>query len=147
VVIVELVADEDVAWVISSELRLLRPAVRRSAVAVERLLHPDFFEFGASGRSWDRAATIAVIGNELTDGVPTVSEVNGVRLADTVVLVTYVTAQADRRTRRSSLWRKVEDGTWRLYFHQGTISPGAHGFTETKTELGQLTERHNAGHR
>ncbi|HEX4226449.1 MAG TPA: nuclear transport factor 2 family protein [Pseudonocardiaceae bacterium] len=114
--------DEDVAWVISAELRLLTPEVRRSAAEVERLLHPDFVEFGASGRRWDRAEMIAAIGEELTDGeVPAVSAVNGVRLADAVVLVTYVTERPDRRARRSSLWRRVNDGTWRLYFHQGTV--------------------------
>ncbi|HEU5472266.1 MAG TPA: DUF4440 domain-containing protein [Actinophytocola sp.] len=115
-------ADDDVESVISSELRLLRPEVRRSAAQVERLLHPDFFEFGASGRRWDRTAMVAAIGRELTDGdLPTVSEMHGVRLDDSVVLVTYVTDRPDRRARRSSIWRRVDDGTWRLYFHQGTV--------------------------
>jgi hypothetical protein len=120
----ESTADAEVAWVVSSELRLLKPEVRRSAADVDRLLHPDFSEFGASGRRWDRVAMIAAIGNELTNGdIPTVSEMNGVRLSDAVVLVTYVTDRPDRRARRSSIWRKVEDGTWRLYFHQGTVVP------------------------
>lgn len=114
--------DKDVERVIANELRLLTPEVRRSAEQVESLLHPDFFEFGSSGRRWDRPAMVAAIGDELTDGeVPDVSEMRGVRLADTVVLVTYLSDRPDRRVRRSSLWRKADDGTWRVYFHQGTL--------------------------
>jgi hypothetical protein len=117
----EPVVDRDVAGVIESELRLLRPEVRRSPELVDRFLHPDFFEFGASGRSWDRPAMVAAIGAELTDGeVPSVAEMTGMRLAETVILLTYRTDRADRRARRSSIWRRTEDGSWRLCFHQGT---------------------------
>jgi hypothetical protein len=38
------------------------------------------------------------------------------------VLVTYVSERGERRARRSSVWRKTEDG-WRVYFHQGTLIP------------------------
>lgn len=118
----ESVVDEDVQWVIDNEHQLMKPDVRRSAEQVERLLHPDFFEFGASGRRWDRQTMVAAIGGELTDDeAPTVSEMKGVRLAEPVILVTYLTERPDRRARRSSVWHKVDDGTWRLYFHQGTV--------------------------
>ena len=43
--------DEDLQLVIDLELRLLQPQVRASAGELETLLHPDFLEFGASGRS------------------------------------------------------------------------------------------------
>jgi hypothetical protein len=112
--------DNDVEWVVARELELLTPEVRTSAERVDALLHPEFFEFGASGKRWDRDAMVAAIGTELTDGeVPRVSEVAGTRLSDTVIQVTYVTERPDRRARRSSLWRK-DDGAWRVYFHQGT---------------------------
>jgi hypothetical protein len=115
--------DEDVAWVVDSELRLLRPEVRRSPAEVERLLDPEFFEFGSSGRRWDRAATVAAMGGELTeDDAPGVTDVHGVRLADGVVQVTYVSQRPGRRVLRSSLWRKGDGGAWRIYFHQGTVA-------------------------
>jgi hypothetical protein len=118
-------SDADVQQVMDSELRLLTPAVRRSPAAVEALLHPEFVEFGASGRRWDRPAMVAAIGAGLTDGtVPEVSEVRGVRLAESVVLVTYVTRRPGQRVRRSSLWRRNAAGTWQLYFHQGTPTDG-----------------------
>ncbi|MBB5906283.1 nuclear transport factor 2 family protein [Actinoalloteichus hymeniacidonis] len=118
----EPMVGKDVERVIGNELRLLTPAVRRSAEQVEKLLHPDFVEFGSSGRRWDRRAMVAAIGNELTDSeAPDVAEMRG--LSDAVVLVTYLTDRTGRRARRSSLWRKADDGTWLLYFHQGTPLP------------------------
>jgi hypothetical protein len=56
--------DEDVQMVIGLELRLLQPEVRASAGELEKLLHPDFHEFGASaasgtgpGQSWPSPAS------------------------------------------------------------------------------------------
>ncbi|TDO56835.1 hypothetical protein EV651_112222 [Kribbella sp. VKM Ac-2571] len=115
------VVDEEVRTAVEAELRLLLPQVRGSA-EVDVLLDPEFVEVGASGRLWDRAAIVAALASgEITDADPIEAyEVAGVRLADDLVHVTYVS----RRTggtpvRRSSIWRRT-DGTWRLYYHQGT---------------------------
>ncbi|WP_405071745.1 nuclear transport factor 2 family protein [Kribbella sp. NBC_01510] len=120
---------DEVGMVVEAELSLLRPDVRSSAQAVEALLDPDFVEVGASGRRWDRTAMVAALGSgEITDPDPIqATEVAGVQLADDLVHVTYVS----RRTggapvRRSSLWRRT-DGTWRLYYHQGTPADVASG--------------------
>jgi hypothetical protein len=116
--------DYDLQLVLDNERRLLDPQVRQSADHVDRLLHPDFFEFGASGRRWSRHEMMAALVAEGSlDGVPlTVSDFAAVRLSDDVVLVTYLTKDVERRVRRSSLWRRTELG-WRLYFHQGTVIP------------------------
>jgi hypothetical protein len=118
--------DEDVRVAVEAELRLLLPEVRGSA-EVDVLLDPEFVEVGASGRRWDRAAIVAALASgEITDTNPIeATEVAGVRLADDLVHVTYVS----RRTggtpvRRSSIWRRTDDA-WRLYYHQGT--PAADG--------------------
>lgn len=110
---------------VDNELRLLDPAVRRSPTAVDGLLHPEFTEFGASGRRWDQESMTAEIGEaDMTPHeAPVASEVRGVRLADGIVQVTYVTESQGRRARRSSLWLRSDDGAWRLYFHQGTPVP------------------------
>ena len=120
---------DQVGMVVEAELSLLRPDVRSSAEAVEALLDPEFVEVGASGRRWDRPAMVAALGaGEITDPEPIqATEVAGVQLADDLVHVTYVS----RRTggtpvRRSSLWRRT-DGTWRLYYHQGTPTDVASG--------------------
>lgn len=113
--------DDALRQVIDNELRLLRPEVRNTASEVERLLHPDFVEFGASGRRWSRDDMVAAIGSMFADDdAPTAREVEAVRLAESVVLVTYVTEGPRGRARRSSVWRKASDGAWQVYFHQGT---------------------------
>lgn len=57
------IANEDSATraAVDNELRLLDPRTRRSPERVAELLHPDFTEFGASGRAWDRASMLAAI--------------------------------------------------------------------------------------
>jgi hypothetical protein len=121
----DLQPDEDVQLVIDLEVRLLQPLVRASPLDLEKLLHQDFIEFGASGRMWDRSQMITSLsGVQLSgDEAPvTASDITGVRLADDVVHVTYVSLRDQRYARRSSIWRRTDAG-WRLYFHQGTPTP------------------------
>ena len=107
------------------ERRLLTPSVRNSATAVSALLHPDFHEIGASGRHWTRQAIIDALATEPSGGpAPAATDMTAVRLADTIIQVTYVTTQPDRVARRSTLWRKEADGTWLACFHQGTVVTG-----------------------
>src|SRR3954451_1932975 len=54
--------------VVALELRLLDPAVRADREAVERLLHPEFREIGASGRLWDRDSMTAALAQDLGTG-------------------------------------------------------------------------------
>ncbi|MCT9142202.1 nuclear transport factor 2 family protein [Streptomyces violarus] len=113
--------DSAVESVIEGELALLAPEVRRSPERVGALLHPDFHEFGASGRHWDRAAIIALLaGTTDAESPPVVtSRMHGVRLAPDLVHLTFDTEHDGRRAHRSSLWRRTEAG-WLLYFHQAT---------------------------
>ncbi|MFE3824562.1 DUF4440 domain-containing protein [Streptomyces sp. NPDC059092] len=110
-----------IAAAIDAELRLLDPAVRASPALLAELLHPEFREFGASGREWDRDTVVAAL-TEPGGPVPrpiTTSKMRGVRLAPDVVHLTYDSATDGRRVHRSSLWRQT-GGTWLLFFHQGT---------------------------
>ncbi|MET8647077.1 DUF4440 domain-containing protein [Streptomyces sp. NPDC004675] len=108
------------------ELRLHDPAVRASVVGV-RLFDPEFVEVGASGRRWTYEEMVAALPT-LYGGADSprieASGMRGVLLAPDLVHLTYESVIAGRRARRSSLWRKGEDGTgWRLYYHQGTPVP------------------------
>jgi len=113
--------DGAVDAAIEGELRLLDPEVRRSPELLGALLHPDFFEFGASGRRWDRASIIAELTARTEPGVRplTVSRMKGVRLARDLVHLTFETDRNGACAHRSSLWRQVGED-WLLYFHQGT---------------------------
>jgi hypothetical protein len=100
--------------VVALELSLLDPEVRRSPERVERLLHPGFREFGASGRAWDRDGIVAALAAEPGDGWEA-TEVEAHEVASGVALVTYRTASS----LRSSLWVEGPEG-WQMLFHQGT---------------------------
>lgn len=114
--------DPDLRDVIEREQLLLDPAVRRSRTAAAQLLDPEFYEFGASGRVWDRRAILDMMATE--DAPELVTEnVTATRLADQVILLTYRTRSPGRTALRSSLWRRGEGGPWRIYFHQGTVQP------------------------
>jgi hypothetical protein len=103
--------------VIELELSLLDPEVRRSPERVDRLLHPDFREFGASGSAWNRDAIVASLAADPGPGW-TATGVEAREVAAGVVLVTYRAAGS----LRSSLWVEGPEG-WRALFHQGTPAP------------------------
>ncbi|MFH9606064.1 DUF4440 domain-containing protein [Streptomyces sp. NPDC017448] len=120
----------DVNAAIQGELRLLDPAVRLSRAAAEALLDPEFVEVGASGRRWTYEEMLAALpeldGGE--GGGPRFepSGMTGVVLGPGLVHLTYECVIGGARSRRSSLWRRGEgEGSWRLYYHQGTPVPDA----------------------
>ena len=95
--------------------------IREDVNQLGDILADDFFEIGSSGYMYTREDC-------LTDGV-VLSEMTMYNfelhaLSNEVVLTTYfiVDATRNRNTYRSSIWKKV-NGRWRLYFHQGTITP------------------------
>ena len=111
--------DSDVQQVIENELRLMDRAVRRSRPAAAALLDRGFREFGSSGRAWDYESILDLTNRD--DSVsPTVDEVRADRLGPDVILLTYRTRTPTRTARRSSVWRRQDGGSWRIYFHQGT---------------------------
>ncbi len=110
------------AQVCELELQLLEPRVRRDPVTVDRLLHPDFVEFGSSGRVWDKPAVIAAL-TDNPGSAPAVSDLRAERLDADVVLVTYrAHHQGAAASLRASVWVRCAQG-WRVRFHQGTVRP------------------------
>ncbi|MFE4583207.1 nuclear transport factor 2 family protein [Streptomyces chartreusis] len=116
--------DPAVRAAIEGELRLLDPDVRRSPERLGALLHPEFHEFGSSGRRWDLASTLARLPEDTdsADRYVVTSGIEGVRLAPDLVHLTFDTVHAGRHAHRSSLWRRTDAG-WQMYFHQGTPFP------------------------
>ncbi|MFD7717262.1 DUF4440 domain-containing protein [Streptomyces sp. NPDC059814] len=112
--------ERSVRAAIEGELRLLDPRVRALPDAVTELLDPEFTEFGASGRRYDRVSILAVTSADGEDApAPVATGMSGTLLAPGLVHLTFTTERDGRRVRRNSIWRRTES-RWRLYFHQGT---------------------------
>lgn len=114
--------EQQIQAAIDGELRLLDPTLRADDAQVTALLDPEFFEFGASGRRWDRETILAVTGGGSIDPEQPVrvTELAGVLLSPGVVHLTYHFEDRGRRVHRSSIWRRHPEAGWRMYFHQGT---------------------------
>jgi len=113
------------------ETELHRLETRQNRSRLERLLHPDFVEFGRSGRRYSRSEVLA----EFSGPGAALEAVHAehfelVELAHGAVLLTYLSAhktatgELHRHTLRSSVWLETETG-WRIRFHQGTPADGA----------------------
>ena len=108
------------------ERRLTDPAVRADPDALADLLHPDFLEFGRSGRAHSRESTLRDLPASAagTDRIE-ITRFACQTIAPAVRLATYETAllnhagERSRRARRSSVWVRAEreDAPWRLRFH------------------------------
>lgn len=117
-------ALDDVAGL---ELRLLDPQLRREGQVFQELLHPDFIEFGASGRRWTRdAVTAPAPPPPHPPKTYVASGLHAVALARDVVLVTYTATSDGAATRRSSVWTCEDGRAWRMRFQQGTPIPKDH---------------------
>jgi hypothetical protein len=105
------------------EERILDPAVRADPAKVRGLLAPEFTEFGASGRVFDRDAILAALASE---GPRVARQARGfkVRLvAPGAALTTWRVLRDDGvETLRSSVWQQQADGRWLMLFHQGTLA-------------------------
>ncbi|GEL23648.1 DUF4440 domain-containing protein [Pseudonocardia sulfidoxydans NBRC 16205] len=109
----------DLRAVVDLELALQDRAVRGSRRLAGELLDPQFHEFGASGRVWDRESILDMMAAD-DSPPPRCDDMVATRLADDVVLLTYRTGAPGRPALRSSLWRRRDGGPWRVFFHQGT---------------------------
>lgn len=118
---------QDTEWsaveqAIMGETRLLDPRVRSSPEAAGKLLDPEFFEVGRSGRRWNRAETLEMLKREQREEGERVrvKDMVGRLLAPGIVHLTFATEVGGVRALRTSIWRQGPDGTWRSYYHQGT---------------------------
>ncbi|MDA8029165.1 MAG: DUF4440 domain-containing protein [Nitrospiraceae bacterium] len=105
------------------EESLWLPDTRFSQERMENILAEGFFEFGSSGRIYDRQVTIRTPPREIGAKLP-LPNFSARLLLSSVALVTYQSILRDpdgtvRHTLRSSVWTRTDRG-WRLVFHQGT---------------------------
>lgn len=128
--------DRDVvAQVIRLEQRLLAPETRSAAQQIEQLLDSELREIGASGRLWSRREIVSALVNESDPATILATDFVGTEIEPGIVHLTYNTCRDDKHARRSSLWRRSDDG-WKIFFHQGTVVPSA-GFEPATYPLGE----------
>jgi len=86
---------------------------------LQQVLHPDFLEFGRSGRVWTRHDTMTAEPGPIDAWL---ADFAVYPLSDTAVLVTYTSHVQHERMdvgRRSSIWIRA-GSSWQLRLHQGT---------------------------
>ncbi|MDI9628029.1 MAG: ribonuclease HI family protein [Acidobacteriota bacterium] len=109
--------DDDLLKLVDYEKELLSDRVRSDSGRVRELLHPQFTEFGASGRIWTRNRLLAEI-RPMPMRVR-YEAIGADRLADDLVLLRWRALSAHSEWLRSSIWQRT-DGKWQLRFAQGT---------------------------
>lgn len=107
------------------EVELHRPAARSDAGRLDALLHPEFLEFGRSGRPYTKADILDHLLAAPRHATVVSNSFVLRRLGPDVALLTYRAAHLgadgalEQHTLRSSIWQR---GTadWQMSFHQGT---------------------------
>jgi hypothetical protein len=121
---------------ILDELRPLEPIFHTPEFGLEpadfeRRTAPDYWEVGASGRRYGRDFILQTLADSPPVNAATArwrASGHALRQLSTTpgaetYLLTYSLRQADRLTRRSTLWQRTPTG-WQILYHQGTpVSP------------------------
>jgi hypothetical protein len=98
-----------------------------TATERERVVAPEYFEVGASGRRYSREFILKGLEEKPpVDAAGAGWSCNDFglrRLGPETYLLTYTLDQAERVTRRSTVWQKSGEG-WRALFQQGTVVTG-----------------------
>ncbi|HQT90569.1 MAG TPA: DUF4440 domain-containing protein [Candidatus Kryptobacter bacterium] len=110
----------------ADELRKLEESLWRTVSRfdqsyMDRVLSPDYFEFGRSGRIYTREEVINLPPQEIKARLP-LRDFRVHPLTDDVALVTYISEVVSGELlvgNRSSLWVRTPSG-WQIVFHQGT---------------------------
>ncbi|WP_328997597.1 nuclear transport factor 2 family protein [Kribbella sp. NBC_00709] len=114
--------DPQVAEAIAAEQESLSIECRADPARLRRLMAPDFHEFGSSGGEIEFEGTAELVAAS-TDpaGEPIrFHAMRGQRLSDGLVMLKYTSDNGERRSNRTSLWRRVGPGHWQMFHHQGT---------------------------
>ncbi|OJV16122.1 MAG: hypothetical protein BGO27_02675 [Alphaproteobacteria bacterium 33-17] len=88
----------------------------------------EFWEVGASGTVYTKDFGVDMLvkryNNPNYEDIWEASDFKVTEIAQNNYLLTYILVQNHtRRTRRSTIWRKVKDN-WKILYHQGTVISG-----------------------
>ncbi len=113
--------DTDKTTLTQLEESLWIAETRFDPAYMETVLHPDFIEFGCSGRRYTRTEIMAFTGDTIQVKLP-FDQFTFRPISDTVVHITYISEVQYEHLQvcnRTSIWVYL-DGRWQLHFHQGT---------------------------
>jgi hypothetical protein len=90
----------------------------------EQLMHPAYWEVGASGKRYSREFILRHLETrspDPTEGSWVVRDFQVREIAPHNYLATYTLAQGERLSRRSTWWRRTAE-SWQILYHQGTLA-------------------------
>jgi hypothetical protein len=100
-----------------------RPEFGTTRADFESMTEETFWEVGASGRRYSREYVLDELerrrANQGKDAWQT-RDFHCFEIAFDNYLLTYTLIQGARVTRRSTIWRRTDQG-WKILYHQGTI--------------------------
>ena len=113
---------------IREELKLLEPVFHTQATGpekhkYEKVIAPEFWEIGASGKRYDRELALKTLAEREAAGIfelLSTEDFDCTFLGCDCFLVRYLLRQGERVTRRASIWKRTNVG-WQIIYHQGTI--------------------------
>ena len=107
------------------EEKLLKPEIRTSKEELTNILSENFFEFGSSGKVLYKNESLSDV--SLSAVHMKLSDFEIHPLSEEVVLTTYrIYNEVNKQhSLRSSIWKLI-DGTWKMHFHQGTLTTPSH---------------------
>jgi hypothetical protein len=107
---------------IDLEKSLLERSTRRNKDIVEKLFADDFFEFGSSGKIYNKEDVHKALSTETVRNFKAI-DFKATHLTDNSVLITYKLFEGENITLRSSIWCHNANYGWQMIFHQGTKCP------------------------
>jgi hypothetical protein len=113
---------------ILNELKPREPIFHRAEFGTTRLdfeamTEADYWEVGASGRRYSREYVLDALEERFkhpTDDPWETGDFHCMEIAVDNYLLTYTLKQAERITRRATIWRRTAQG-WKIVYHQGTV--------------------------
>ena len=110
------------------EKELLKPEIRQSAEKISEILSDDFVEFTSSGSIYHYNKDDVFDNDSNSPEIEwEIKEFTIRQLSNDCILATYKVIkhselnESKKYSLRSSLW-KVFNGTWKMIFHQGTLT-------------------------
>ena len=84
-----------------------------------QLISKSFKEFGSSGNIYTKQDYMRTIGASAKKYDYQILDFHLEKLDENIALATYKSKSGNNTALRSSIW-KLEDGNWKMFFHQGT---------------------------